>query len=72
MAEYLGIGIWPGKDTAPDWDPATLSEGFLQALDDDAGSVMRAKAEELGVVARSYGGRDTAAAELARLAAGGI
>jgi UDP:flavonoid glycosyltransferase YjiC (YdhE family) len=72
MAEYLGVGIWLGKDTAPDWDPLTLSKGLLQALDNETGLAMRGKAEALGEVARRYGGRDAAAAELARLAAGGI
>lgn len=67
-AEYLGIGIWPGKETAPVWESDTLGQGFMQALAGEASVAMREKARALGEVARAYGGRDTAAAEVAKLA----
>ena len=31
-AEHLGVGIWPNKDTAPDWEADALSRGFMEAL----------------------------------------
>lgn len=64
-AEYLGIGLWPGKDTAPVWEADALAEGFVQVLGSEA---IRDKARALGEVARAYGGRDTAAAEVAKMA----
>ncbi|KFA72664.1 hypothetical protein S40288_03412 [Stachybotrys chartarum IBT 40288] len=67
-AEYLGVGIWPGKDTAPEWHADTLAKGFLAALVGDESVSMRQKAKALGAVAATYGGRDRAAAEVARLA----
>lgn len=67
-AEYLGVGIWPGKDTAPVWHAHTLAQGFLAALIGDESVAMRQKAKALGAVAATYGGRDWAAAEVARLA----
>ena len=71
MVEYLGVGIWPGKDTAPDWDPETLGEGFLQSLQGNTSVSIRNKAEEIGQIARAYRGRETSAAEVAKLASRG-
>lgn len=61
-AEYLGIGIWPTKETAPDWEAEALGQAFLTALSSEA---MRRKAEELGEVASRYEGRHMAAREVA-------
>jgi UDP:flavonoid glycosyltransferase YjiC (YdhE family) len=71
-SEYLGIGVWPGKETAPEWEAESLAEGFMQALTGETAASMREKAKALAKVAESYGGRDTAAAEVAKLAAQGV
>lgn len=68
MAEYLGVGVWPGKESAPVWDSVTLKRGFLKALTGEGSLDMRQKATELGKIARQYGGRDAAAEIIAELA----
>lgn len=70
-AEYLGIGIWAGRDTAPIWNSDTISDGILRALNGEEGKRMREKSAALSKITRSYGGREAAAAEIARLAAMG-
>lgn len=69
--EYLGIGIWPGKDVAPFWDPETLSEAYLRVLTGDERSSMEEKAKALSKIAVSYGGRNKSAANVAALASQG-
>ncbi|KAH7305774.1 hypothetical protein B0I35DRAFT_413592 [Stachybotrys elegans] len=72
-AEYLGIGIWPGHETAPTWDSETLAQGILEALNGKSSAEMRRKSSELSVKARSYGGKAAVARDIANLAAqGGI
>lgn len=68
IAEYLGIGVWPGQDIAPEWESKSLAEGFLKAL---TSQTMREKAKALGEVARTYPGRNLAAQEIAKIAARG-
>ncbi|CAM1502543.1 Fc.00g045270.m01.CDS01 [Cosmosporella sp. VM-42] len=70
-AEYRGVGIWPGKETAPIWDADSLARGFMQALVGNSSDSMRKKAKELAKIARQYGGRDKAAMEIANIAATG-
>lgn len=67
-AEYLGIGIWPGKETAPQWDPETLAAGILSALIGKESAALRTKAQALGKIAKSYEGRNLAAREIAAMA----
>ncbi|KAM0420429.1 hypothetical protein ACHAPT_011850 [Fusarium lateritium] len=67
-AEYRGVGIWPTKDTAPDWEAESLGQAFLKALSDED---MKKKAEKLGEVARQYEGRYAAARDIADMAARG-
>ncbi|KAF4468825.1 glycosyltransferase family 1 [Fusarium albosuccineum] len=67
-AEYLGVGIWPTKDTAPDWNSTELGLAFLEALSNET---MKKKAQELGEIARQYDGRTMAAREIAAIAARG-
>jgi hypothetical protein len=69
--EYIGVGVWPGKETAPDWDAESLTKGFLDALSGETADSMRQNAKAMRQVAESYGGRITAAKEVARLAAMG-
>jgi UDP:flavonoid glycosyltransferase YjiC (YdhE family) len=68
-AEYLGIGVWPGQDTAPNWDSEMLSEAILGALNGKGSAEMRRRATELRVKARSYGGKTAIARDIASLAA---
>ncbi|CAG9942683.1 unnamed protein product [Clonostachys rosea f. rosea IK726] len=69
IAEYLGIGIWAGRSTTPEWVAETLVEGFRTALVGPSSVSLREKAQKLGEVARQYDGRKIAADEIARLAA---
>lgn len=69
MAEYLGVGIYASKQTAPNWNVDELSSAFLRVLDDGAeAKAMAAKAQELGRIAKREEGRDCAAREIAKLA----
>ncbi|KAM5346177.1 hypothetical protein ACJ41O_009182 [Fusarium nematophilum] len=70
-AEYLGVGIWPTKDTAPGWNATSLSQCFLSALTGVSGEAMRKKAKKLGEIARQYEGSVMAAREVAAMAAKG-
>ncbi|VUC30699.1 unnamed protein product [Clonostachys rosea] len=67
-AEYLGIGIWAGRSTTPEWVSESLAEGFRTALVGPTSVSLREKAQKLGEVARQYDGRKIAADEIARLA----
>ncbi|KAK7215947.1 hypothetical protein V2G26_003950 [Clonostachys chloroleuca] len=69
LAEYLGIGIWAGRSTTPEWVPESLVEGFRTALVGPSSVSLKDKAQKLGDVARQYDGRKIAADEIARLAA---
>ncbi|KAI9151313.1 glycosyltransferase family 1 [Paramyrothecium foliicola] len=67
-AEYRGIGIWPGKDTAPEWAVDKLVEGFRAALTGPTSVSLKTNAQALGVIARQYGGQRTAASFISDLA----
>lgn len=69
--EYLGIGLWPGQDIAPEWRPEELSEAYLRVLSGEESLVMREKSKALAKIAASYGGRNAAAMKVASLAAQG-
>lgn len=68
LVEYLGVGIWPGKDTAPMWDANTLSKGIQTALDDPN---LRQNASRIAHASRKYPGRAAAAAIISNMAAQG-
>lgn len=68
MVEYLGIGIWPGKDTAPAWDAETLSEGIRSALDEPS---LGQNARRIADISSKYTGRAAAAAVISDMAAQG-
>ncbi|KJZ78298.1 hypothetical protein HIM_02336 [Hirsutella minnesotensis 3608] len=71
ISEYLGVGVWPNKKSAPVFDPRALSQGYLRTLTGDSAAAMRRKARELSEVAAQYGGRDAAAAIVAEMAFSG-
>ena len=68
LAEYLGVGIWPGKDNAPTWDANTLSKGIQTALDEPN---LRQNARRIAYASRKYTGRAAAAAVISNMAAQG-
>ncbi|RFU76259.1 glycosyltransferase family 1 [Trichoderma arundinaceum] len=70
-AEYLGVGIWPNKKTAPDWEATGLTEAVLEALTGNKSMTMRQNAKALAHKGREYGGRNLAAQLVAEMAAGG-
>lgn len=68
--EYLGIGVWGNKLTAPNWTSEGLSSAFQRVLGtSDEAIRVREKAKNLGKVAQAKGvGRINAAREMAKLA----
>lgn len=70
-AEYLGVGIWPNKKTAPEWEAAVLTEAFLEALSGNKSITMRQNAKAIAHKGHEYGGRKLAAQLVAEMAAGG-
>lgn len=68
MAEYAGVGIWPGKGLAPEWESKPLGEGFMTALKGDKTDSIQEKAVALKEAAAKYPGRDCAAEHVARMA----
>ncbi|KAK1251516.1 hypothetical protein MKX07_006995 [Trichoderma sp. CBMAI-0711] len=70
-AEYLGVGIWPNKTLAPDWDAAGLAEAFLEVLSGNRSVTMRENAKALARRGEQYGGRKLAAELIAEMAAKG-
>jgi hypothetical protein len=70
-AEYLGVGIWPNKKTAPDWEAVGLAEAFLEALSGNKSVTMRQNAKAIALKGHEYGGRKLAAQLVAEMAAGG-
>ncbi|KAF4448436.1 glycosyltransferase family 1 [Fusarium austroafricanum] len=67
-AEYVGVGIWPNKATAPNWTAEELSSAFIKVISNET---MREAAQRLGQVARQYDGRHMAARAVAAMAAKG-
>lgn len=70
-AEYLNVGIWPNKKTAPEWEVAGLTEAFLEALSGNKSVTMRQNAEAIAHKGHEYGGRKLAAQLVAEMAAKG-
>ncbi|KAL4780291.1 hypothetical protein BJX76DRAFT_338304 [Aspergillus varians] len=71
IAEYVGVGIWAGKDMAPVWDDKILRDGFVTALSGGKADAMQKKADALRKAAARYSGRDCAARKIARMAGTG-
>ncbi|KAL7797380.1 glycosyltransferase family 1 protein [Trichoderma ceciliae] len=70
-AEYLGVGIWPSKETAPDWEAVALTEAFRSVLSGETSVTMRHSAKALSRKGHQYGGDKTAAGLIAKMAAEG-
>ncbi|KAI0149567.1 family 1 glycosyltransferase [Xylariaceae sp. FL1272] len=68
LVEFLGVGVWPGKDIAPAWDAETLSRGILGALDNPE---LSRNSKRIADASRKYGGRACAAAAISDMAAQG-
>lgn len=68
--EYLGIGIYGNKRTAPNWTAEELGPALLKMVGGSEEAVeMRRKAKELAAISKRDGeGRVRAAREVAKLA----
>ncbi|KFX94668.1 hypothetical protein O988_06165 [Pseudogymnoascus sp. VKM F-3808] len=60
--EYLGIGLWPTKSSAPSWNATELGAAMVRIVEDSEESrAMRRRAEELKELCRKNQGRKVAA-----------
>jgi hypothetical protein len=60
--EYLGIGLWPTKASAPSWNATELGAAMVRIVEDSEESrAMRRRAEELKELCRKNQGRKVAA-----------
>lgn len=67
--EYLGVGVWGNKATAPNWTAEELGNAFMTVLgDDEKAKSLRRKAKKLGDSFKDKAGRVCAADKLAELA----
>lgn len=61
-AEWLGVGLWASRNSAPDWTAEEVGAAFLRATGDGEEVVnMRRKAKEYQRLLGSKPGRDIAA-----------
>ncbi|KAL5353704.1 hypothetical protein ACLOAV_001744 [Pseudogymnoascus australis] len=66
-AEFLGIGVWGNKNSAPYWTAEELGIAFQRVLGDgETATSIRKKAADLGGVSKKDPGRFVAARELAK------
>jgi UDP:flavonoid glycosyltransferase YjiC (YdhE family) len=71
--EWLGIGVWGNRKSAPYWTAEELGTAFRTALlDGETAIPMREKAAELGKISQRDPGRKVAARELAKQARQGV
>ena len=69
--EYLGIGLWASKATAPHVDADDFSRAVMAVIDTgEEGRRRRARAREFGEVCRKAGGRERACAKIIELVGG--
>lgn len=67
--EWLGIGVWGNRVSAPYWTAEELGAAFEKVLGGGkAATAMREKAAELGRISKRNPGRIVAARELAKQA----
>ena len=67
--EWLGVGIWGNKATAPNLTSEELSDAFLKVIgSDEAARSIRDRAKQLGDLFKSKSGQVCAAEELVKLA----
>ena len=71
-AEYVGVGIWGNRNSAPGLEAAELTAAFMTLLGNGTrADELRRKAREIGEICRRRPGRDWAADEVAALAGKG-
>lgn len=67
--EWLGIGVWGNKISAPYWTAEEISAAFKRVLGNETtASSIRQKAFELGRISKKDPGRFVAAREIAKQA----
>jgi hypothetical protein len=60
--EWLGVGIWASRRTAPAWTSEEIGQSFLRAIGNgEEAKRIRKKAAELGALAQKTPGRVVAA-----------
>jgi hypothetical protein len=63
--EYLGIGLWGSRKSAPGWDATELGEAITKVVqDNEVSRAMRTKARELSKLCRKEEGRKVAARKI--------
>jgi UDP:flavonoid glycosyltransferase YjiC (YdhE family) len=63
--EYLGIGLWGSRKSAPGWDARELGDAMVKVVQDsEISRAMRRKAEELSRICRKQEGRKVAAKKI--------
>ena len=68
-AEWLGVGLWGNRLSAPTWKAGELTVAFQRLLGDGEEAVaMRRRAKGLGAIYQNEPGRVRAAREIAMLA----
>lgn len=68
-AEYINVGIWGDKRSAPGLDAAELTAAFMTLLGNGTrAESIRRKAKEIGEICSRRTGRDWAADELIGMA----
>jgi predicted GTPase len=63
--EYLGVGLWPSKTSAPGWDATALGVAMVKVVEDNETSrAMRRIANELRETCQKNQGRRVAARKI--------
>jgi hypothetical protein len=63
--EWLGIGIWASRQTAPSWTSKEVGAAFLRAFGDGEEAIsMRKRASELSALTEKTPGRIVAARKI--------
>lgn len=69
LVEWLGIGAWANRETAPFTNGKELGEKLLTVCGEGKeAAAMKEKAKQLSEIYHQSPGRETAAREIARLA----
>ncbi|KAH8888036.1 family 1 glycosyltransferase [Thozetella sp. PMI_491] len=72
LVEYLKIGVWGCRETAPEWNSGCILKSISSVIDSGAkGQSIRENAARVGEAATRSPGRDGAAKVVAKLAASG-
>lgn len=63
--EYLGVGLWGSRKSAPSWDANELSDAMVKVVKESEFSrTMRRKAKELAEICQREDGRKVAARKI--------